>query len=132
MKIFRALVLTTIPVLVGTLAFISPNQINAANPSARIAQATDAPNPPDRQHKPPKIDFAAAASKLGVTEAQLKDALGVPANPPNLSDRNQRPPRPDFNDAAKKLGVTEQQLTAALGIPPHPPDGDRPAPLPNR
>lgn len=126
MKIRRALVLTTIPVLVGTLAFISPNQTNAANPSERIAQAA-APNPPDGQHKPPKIDFAAAAAKLGVTEAQLKDALGVPANPPSPSDRNQRPPRPDFNDAAKKLGVTEQQLTDALGIPPHPPDGDRPA-----
>jgi hypothetical protein len=128
MKIRRALVLTAIPVLVGTMAFISPNQTNAANRSERIAQATDAPNsPPDGQHKPPRIDFAAAAAKLGVTEAQLKDALGVPANPPSPSDRNQRPPRPNFNDAAKKLGVTEQQLTDALGIPPHPPDGDRPA-----
>jgi hypothetical protein len=31
--------------------------------------------------RPPKPDFAAAAAKLGVTEQQFKDALGVPENP---------------------------------------------------
>ena len=61
-----------------------------------------------------------------MTEQQLKDALGVPANPPNPGERNQRPPRPDFAAAAAKLGVTEQQLKDALGVPPHP-NGDRPA-----
>lgn len=75
MNIRRALVLTTIPVLVGTMAFISPDRTNAANRSEQIAQATEAPLPPDGQHKPPRIDFAAAAAKLGVTEAQLKDTL---------------------------------------------------------
>ncbi|MEH2345519.1 MAG: hypothetical protein V7K22_28570, partial [Nostoc sp.] len=55
------------------------------------------------------------------TEAQLKTALGVPANPPNPGDRSQRPHRPDLKAAAAKLGVTEQQLIDALGVPPHPP-----------
>ncbi len=41
------------------------------------------PSPSDRNQRPPRPDFAAAAAKLGVTEAQLKDALGVPANPPS-------------------------------------------------
>ncbi|MEH2437200.1 MAG: hypothetical protein V7K25_23670, partial [Nostoc sp.] len=70
----------------------------------------------------------AAAVKLGVSEQQLKNALGVPANPPNPGDRNQRPPRPDLKAAAAKLGVSEQQLKDALGVPPHPPGGDRPNP----
>jgi len=119
MNIRRVLVVTAIPVLVGTFCFISLNKVNAANPSQQIAQASEPPNGQRRQ--PPRIDFAAAAAKLGVTEAQLKNALGVPANPPSASGRNQRPPRPDLKAAAAKLGVTEQQLINALGIPPHPP-----------
>jgi hypothetical protein len=48
-------------------------------------------------------DLAAAAQKLGITEQQLRDALGPP--PPNLAV------------AARKLGITEQQLRDALGLP---------------
>jgi hypothetical protein len=71
---------------------------------------------------PPRPDFAAAAQKLGVSEANLKAALGVPANPPTTPPtQGQRPPRPDFKAAAAKLGVTEEQLVNALGIPPRPP-----------
>ncbi|WP_228013319.1 hypothetical protein [Nostoc edaphicum] len=76
--------------------------------------------------RPPRPDFAAAATKLGVTEAQLKAALGVPG------DRSQRPPRPDFKAAAAKLGVTEQQLIDALGVPPHPPGDGAVSPQGNR
>ena len=126
----KLLLVTAIPVLVGTFGFTSLNRANAEAPIHQIAQTPPPDNqPPDGEHKPPRPDFAAAAAKLGVTEPQLKDALGVPANPPSPSDRNQRPPRPDFKGAAQKLGVTEQQLTDALGIPPHPP-GDRPSPPP--
>ena len=48
-------------------------------------------NPPsqgDRIDGPARPDFKAAATKLGVAEQQLKDALGVPANPPSQGDRN--------------------------------------------
>ncbi|MEH2425086.1 MAG: hypothetical protein V7K48_30535, partial [Nostoc sp.] len=122
MNIRRVLVVTAIPVLVGTFGFISFNQANAANQFHQIAQAQLPPNqPPEGQRRPPRPDFKAAAAKLGVTEAQLKAALGVPANPPNPGDRNQRPPRPDFKAAAAKLGVTEAQLKAALGVPANPP-----------
>ncbi|MBC1303436.1 hypothetical protein GNE12_16105, partial [Trichormus variabilis N2B] len=38
--------------------------------------------PPGEGQRPPRPDFKAAAAKLGVTEQQLKDALGVPAHPP--------------------------------------------------
>jgi hypothetical protein len=70
-------------------------------------------NPSQRpEHRHP--DFASAAAKLGITEAELKAALGVPATPPT---NGERPPRPDFADAAAKLGITETQLTEALGIP---------------
>jgi len=48
-------------------------------------------------------DFAAAASKLGVSESELLEALGGP--PPN------------FEEAAQKLGVSVSQLQEALGRP---------------
>ncbi|MEA5504301.1 hypothetical protein VB735_14495 [Halotia wernerae UHCC 0503] len=132
MNLNKAVVVTAISVLTGTFGLISVNQVNAANPSYRIAQASQQPNQrPEGQRRPPRPDFAAAATKLGVTEQQLKDALGVPANPPTQGDRNQRPPRPDLKAAAAKLGVTEQQLKDALGVPANPP-GDRLEPPANR
>lgn len=130
MNIRKVLLVTAIPVLVGSVGFISLNQANA-KPVNQIAQAPQPPNErPSGQRKRPKIDFATAATKLGVTEVQLKAALGVPANPPNPSSRSERPPRPDFKTAATKLGVTETQLKDALGVPANPPgrNGRRPRP----
>ncbi|MDZ8259597.1 MAG: hypothetical protein RMY63_14425, partial [Nostoc sp. ChiQUE01b] len=73
MNIRRVLVATAIPVLVGTFGFLSLNQANAANQSARIAQAQEPPNQPSNERpRPPRPDLKAAAAKLGVTEAQLK------------------------------------------------------------
>ncbi len=101
---------------------------------------------PDRKPKP-RIDFAAAAAKLGTTEAKLKEALGIPPHPPQEdktpgSQANQpkntqseprkpeqgRPPRPrlDIKGAAMKLGVTEQKLIQALGLPEKPPMQNQP------
>jgi hypothetical protein len=51
----------------------------------------------------PAIDTAAAAKKLGITEAELKDAFG-----------NKMPP--DFAAAAKKLGMTEAELKTKIGV----------------
>ena len=48
-------------------------------------------------------DLAAAAARLGISERQLRDALG--------------PPPPDLEAAAARLGITEAQLRAALGVP---------------
>ncbi|BAZ14656.1 proline/alanine-rich repeat-containing protein [Calothrix sp. NIES-4071] len=62
----QLLLLTAIPVLVGSVGFISLNQANA-KPVNQIAQASQPSNErPDGQRKRPKIDFAAAATKLGV------------------------------------------------------------------
>jgi hypothetical protein len=121
----QLLLLTAVPVLIGSFGLISLNRANAGVNFHKIAQVSEPSNqPPDGQRKPHRPDFKAAAAKLGVTEQQLKDALGVRANPPSQSDRSQRPPRPDFKAAATKLGVTEQQLKDALGVPANPP-GDR-------
>ncbi|MFL9455164.1 hypothetical protein [Scytonema tolypothrichoides] len=121
MRFNKAGVVIAIPVVAGTLSLIFLNQVNAAHPSYRVAQAAQQPNQqPEGQRRPPRPDWKAAAAKLGVTEQQLKDALGVPANPPSQADPNQRPPRPDWKAAAAKLGVTEQQLKDALGVRPHP------------
>lgn len=125
MKINRTLALAAIPLLVGTFFLISADRANATDLFAQIAQNSEPANQPPKGRRKPKIDFQAAATKLGVTEAQLKDALGLPDTPPNPDAPNQRPPRPDFQAAAAKLNVTEQQLVEALGIPPHPP-GDCP------
>ncbi|WP_299412205.1 YHYH protein [Acaryochloris sp. IP29b_bin.148] len=76
---------------------------------------------PGPDNRPPRRgpDFAAAAQKLGVSESQLREALGSPENSP--PQPGQRPPKPDLAAAAQKLGVTEQQLAEALGRPPNPP-----------
>ena len=106
-----------------------------------VVNAAEAPQSPAQSAKPrqqrsdrkpkPRIDFAAAAAKLGTTEAKLKEALGIPAYPPkegkapgpqtnqpqNGQPKNTqgkprkpeqgRPPRPrlDIKGAAVKLGV---------------------------
>jgi len=59
--------------------------------------------------QPPQLDLVSAASKLGVTEKQISDALGIG----NTTQGN----RWNLTDAAQRLGVTEQQLRDALGIP---------------
>lgn len=51
----------------------------------------------------PAIDTTAAAKKLGITEAELKNAFG-----------NKMPP--DFATAAKNLGMTEAELKSKLGV----------------
>lgn len=48
-------------------------------------------------------DLAAAAARLGITETQLREALG--------------PPPPDLAAAAARLGITETALRQALGVP---------------
>ena len=92
--------------------------------SKTVAQSSLPPNGAEKPQPPPRIDFAAASRKLGVSEAQLKAALGVPDKPPTKSSTP--PPPPNLQAAAAKLGVTEAKLIEALGIPPHPP-GDRPS-----
>ncbi len=65
----------------------------------------------------PMMDFAAAAAKLGVTEQQLREALGSTSQGPL-----------DFAAAAKQLGVSEQSLREALGFPEGtPPAGNPPS-----
>ena len=54
-------------------------------------------------------DLVAAAEKLGVTVAQLEDALG---------DMSKQMTPEKLKDIANKLGVTEEELLDALGPPP--------------
>jgi len=115
MNIRRLLPLLAIPVLVGTFGCGALHQATAQSPN-QLAQNSSQPDQQGEGHKNHRrLDFAAAAQKLGVSEAQLKDALGIPAN----LQPGQRPPRPDFAAAATKLGVTQQQLMDALGVHPH-------------
>lgn len=51
-------------------------------------------------------DLAAAAELLGITEEELKNALGEPGQGP-----------PDLEAAAELLGITVEELAEALGIP---------------
>jgi prolyl-tRNA editing enzyme YbaK/EbsC (Cys-tRNA(Pro) deacylase) len=83
-----------------------------------IAQNSPQPQQENPHHRP---DFAAAAKKLGVSEAELIKALGLPEKPPTGANGRPDgpPPKPDFAGAAKKLGVSEEQLINALGVPPH-------------
>jgi len=78
---------------------------------------------------PPRLDIAAAAQSLGVTEDALIEALGLPERGPQDGPRQgprredaERQP-PDLAAAAEILGVSEQALRDALGDPSQgPPD----------
>jgi hypothetical protein len=61
--------------------------------------------PASGQGAPPngQPDLAAAAARLGISERQLRDALG--------------PPPPDLAAAAARLGISEAELRAALDVP---------------
>jgi YHYH protein len=52
------------------------------------------------QHRP---DMGVAARKLGISERELREALG--------------PPPPNLGTAAGRLGISEQMLRDALGVP---------------
>jgi hypothetical protein len=54
----------------------------------------------------PQMDFASAAAALGVTEEELRAALGETGQEQNT-----------FAAAAAELGVTEEALIEALGVP---------------
>ncbi len=119
MKIYRLLALAVIPILMGACSLAGADN-STANNSDQIAQDSSQPNEQRRWRGRTRPNFAEAAQKLGVTEAKLKEALGVPAN--TEANENERPRRPrfDIKGAAAKLGVTEEQLVNALGLPPRP------------
>ncbi|MEG4291093.1 hypothetical protein QUB76_19865 [Microcoleus sp. D2B6] len=127
MKIASLLALPATALLLGFSSLTFPDR-TTANSNTVLAQSQ--PEPSQERRHPPRIDFAAAAKQLGVTEAELIEALGLPPNPPEPPNDNNRPPSPpppprlDIPGAAKKLGVTEAELIKILGIPPRPP-GDR-------
>jgi hypothetical protein len=119
MTIQRLLIAAAMPLLFGILGFAALSRADAANQTEADGTAITqnaAPFSPDGQRpQRPQIDFAAAAATLNVSEAELREALGVPENAP--TDAQGRPPRPDIQGAAAELGVTEQQLVEALGLP---------------
>ena len=73
---------------------------------------------PDERPPAPMMDLATAAAKLGVTEQQLREALGDPSQGP-----------PDLAAAAEQLGVSVEALQEVLGFPEGgpPPGGPGPA-----
>ena len=67
-------------------------QAQTASPPEASSPEASCPMPP------PPLDLDRAAQKLGVTKAQLIEALGLPPNPPNHANREHppgcMPPRP--------------------------------------
>lgn len=67
----------------------------------------------------PQMDLATVAARLGVTEDQLREALGTlpqGASPPGEPGTERRVMM-NWTAAAEKLGVSEEDLIAAMGIP---------------
>jgi hypothetical protein len=120
----NVLIFSSVALLLGGLSLTAP-AIATNRQANQIAQATDSPEGQCQEmhrgrggHRGP--DFTAAAARLGVSEAELRAALGIPDQP--VTDENGqpvRPPRPDFAAAAEQLGVTEAELVEALGVPQH-------------
>jgi hypothetical protein len=108
----RLFILSALPLTIATYSILTPNK-TIANQSVQVAENVKPSQRQQReQHRPPgpPIDFVTAAKKLGITEANLKEYLGMPAEPP----------RPDIRGAATKLNITEDKLIEALGLPPRP------------
>ncbi len=124
MKIASLLALPATALVLGFSSLTFPDRTTASSSNTLLAQS--APEPSQERRHPPRIDFATAAKQLGVTEAKLIEALGLPPKPPEPPSDKNRPPCPppppplDIPGAAKKLGVTEAQLIQILGIPPRP------------
>lgn len=79
-----------------------PNETTTQRGQGNGPQGSGRPNPSGM----PQMDYATAATKLGVTEAALKAAMeGTDGKRVTLAE------------AAKTLGVTEEALRTALGIP---------------
>jgi DNA-binding transcriptional regulator YdaS (Cro superfamily) len=83
----------------GFAAFSQTTQSDPAQPSAQPGERFEGRG---RGHGQ---GLANAAAQLGVSEADLKAALGLPAEPP---------PRPDLAAAATQLGISETDLREAL------------------
>jgi len=83
----RLMTLIALPILIGSFGCAALTA--TAQSPTRLAQSSPQPNPQGKRHHSP--DFAAAAQKLGISEAKLKDALGVPATPPTSGTPGQRP-----------------------------------------
>jgi hypothetical protein len=131
MQIAALLALPATALLLGFSSLTFPDRTTVSFSNTVLAQSSPEPSQ-ERRNPPPRIDFPAAAKQLGVTEAELIKALGLPAKPPEPPTDNNCPPPPppprlDIPGASKKLGVTEAQLIKVLGIPPRPP-GDRNTP----
>jgi hypothetical protein len=114
MKLRNLLFIASVPVLIGTYGLVAANKVTAESSTFKIEQREQRKDEGQKGKRRGGPDFAAAASELGITEAALKTALGVPETPP---EAGQRPPRPDFEAAASQLGITEEALKTALGVP---------------
>jgi hypothetical protein len=77
----------------------------AHNAPAHLAQGRQRTERSDAQGRGYGRGLAAAAAQLGVSEADLKAALGMPA---------ERPQRPDMATVADQLGVAEADLRETL------------------
>ena len=70
----------------------------------------------DRIRPQNRPNLEPVAAEFGVSEAELREAMGKPERNGEQA-RGQRRPRLDITGAASQLGVTEAELIAALGIP---------------
>lgn len=141
------LTLSAISMLAGSGGIVAHQWMQPAladPPTPQVAQAGNgAQGRPD-----PDAHLAAAAAELGVSEADLKAALGLPAERPEpdlagaaaqlgisetelqtaLRNSHQTDGRrggpPDLAAVAAQYGVTVDELAAALGVPAQPPRPD--------
>lgn len=91
--------------LVGGLGLAAFSQTTQSQPPQPEATPTEPAQRPEGRGRGHREGLANAAAELGVSEAALKAALGLPAEPP---------PRPDLAAAATELGVSETELQEAL------------------
>lgn len=98
----------------ASLPLVVSESDTSSNALTSALSLSESPSQPgNSQHHP--IELATAAERLGVSEQDLREALG--------------PLPPDFEAAAQILGITVEELRSALGIPGTgaPPEGGPPS-----
>ncbi|MDD5288368.1 MAG: hypothetical protein PHY28_04580 [Dehalococcoidales bacterium] len=110
--------LSVVLVMTGCGTTKEPAVTSSTPTTADTATSPTAISPQGERPSMQAIDYAAAAAKLGITEQQLRDALGA--------DTQQSL---DIAAAANKLGITEEALREALGFQwgAQSPGGERPS-----
>jgi hypothetical protein len=115
--VLLGLVLVSATVLAGCGTKTNSDSNTSLQDNQQVVQDSQRPEGTPGQNRPEmkEIDYVGAADILGVTEDELKEALGID-DETEVSGTPGQPKMMDLATAAETLGITEDELKEALGM----------------